>query len=258
MQGLFAGALGAAMLSRSSSAVAAAAPRTVEEVLANVEWPDEFPFTADDFKRFDETPDTFFYGQPRFVTHIDDGAIAALTKYYSQVFPASGNKDIAMLDICSSWVSHFPEGYTAGRITGLGMNADELRKNPVLTDFVVKDLNVEPKLDFPDNTFDVITNVVSVDYLSRPVEVFKEMHRVLKPGGVAINSFSNRCFPTKAISIWTSTGDLDHAWIVGAYFNYSVPGGWTKPEAHDISPGNKGLFGGSGDPMYVVQARKAV
>ena len=45
--------------------------------------------------------------------------------------------------------------------------------------------------------FQVITNTVSVDYLSKPIEVFKEMHRVLKPGGTAIMSFSNRCFPTK-------------------------------------------------------------
>lgn len=241
------------MFGRSSTALAAS---RVEQALEGVQWPDEFPFSPEDFQRFDESPDTFFYGQPRFVTHIDDGAIAALTKYYEQTLPPSGNKDVAILDMCSSWISHYPKGYSAGKITGTGMNPDELSKNPVLTDWDVKDLNVDPKLPYADNTYDAITNVVSVDYLSRPLDVFKEMHRVLKPGGIAIMSFSNRCFPTKAISIWTATDDATHAYIVGSYFHYSVPGGWTVPKAVDISPGAKGIFGGGGDPMYIVQASK--
>jgi hypothetical protein len=77
---------------------------------------------------------------------------------------------------------------------------------------------------------------------------------VLKPGGKAIMSFSNRCFPTKAISIWTSTGDLDHLWIVGAYFHYSVPGGYTPPVSKDITLPESA--NGRGDPMYVVEASK--
>lgn len=87
-------------------------------------------------------------------------------------------------------------------MAGLGMNREELQKNPILTDYVVQDLNASPVLEFPDNTFDVVTNCVSVDYLTKPLEVFQEVHRVLKPGGLFVNSFSNRCFPTKAIAIW--------------------------------------------------------
>ena len=67
----------------------------------------------------------------------------------------------------------------------------------------------------------------------------------------------HRCFPTKAISLWTATDDATHAYIVGAYFHYSVPGGWTAPKAVDIGASKGGgLFGGSSDPMYVVYARK--
>ncbi|XP_020521659.1 uncharacterized protein LOC18432221 isoform X4 [Amborella trichopoda] len=146
-------------------------------------------------------------------------------------------------------VSHYPKGYKQDKIVGLGMNEEELQRNPVLTDYVVQDLNVNPKLPFGDNSFDAITNAVSVDYLNKPIDVFKEMQRVLKPGGLAIMSFSNRCFWTKAISIWTSTGDVDHVWIVGAYFHYA--GGFDPPEALDISPNP-----GRSDPMYVVYARK--
>ncbi|XP_057765766.1 uncharacterized protein LOC130986375 [Salvia miltiorrhiza] len=221
----------------------------VEKVLENVEWPEQFPFKEEDFQRFDESPDTLFYESPRFVTHIDDPAIAALTKYYSEVLPPSNTPGVAILDMCSSWVSHYPKGYKQPRIAGMGLNEEELKRNPVLTEYVVQDLNVDPKLPFEDNTFDAITNVVSVDYLSKPIEIFKEMARILKPGGLAVMSFSNRCFWTKAISIWTSTGDTDHVMIVGAYFHYA--GGFEPPKAVDISPNP-----GRTDPMYVVYSRK--
>ncbi|XP_010939942.1 uncharacterized protein [Elaeis guineensis] len=192
----------------------------VEQVLKNVEWPEKFPFKDEDFARFDESPDSLFYSEPRFVTHIDDPAIRALTNYYSKVFPPSNSPGVCLLDLCSSWVSHYPAGYRQDRIVGMGMNEEELKRNPV-----------------------------SVDYLTKPIEVFKEMQRILKPGGLAIMSFSNRCFWTKAISIWTSTGDVDHAWIVGSYFHYA--GGFEPPVAVDISPNP-----GRSDPMYVVYSRK--
>ncbi|CAI9100559.1 OLC1v1037685C1 [Oldenlandia corymbosa var. corymbosa] len=221
----------------------------IEEVLKNVDWPEQFPFKEEDFQRFDESADSYFYEAPRFVTHIDDPAIAALTKYYSEVLPPSDTPGVAILDMCSSWVSHYPKGYKQERIVGMGMNEEELKRNPVLTEYIVQDLNVNPKLPFEDNTFNVITNVVSVDYLTKPIEIFKEMRRILKPGGLAIMSFSNRCFFTKAISIWTSTGDADHVMIVGSYFHYA--GGFEPPQAVDISPNP-----GRSDPMYVVYSRK--
>ncbi|KHG24341.1 ubiE [Gossypium arboreum] len=224
-------------------------PCLASQALQNVEWPEQFPFKDEDFQRFDETPDSLFYEAPRFVTHIDDAAIAALTKYYSEVFPPSNTPGVSILDMCSSWVSHFPKGYKQERVVGMGMNEEELKRNPVLTEYVVQDLNLKPKLPFEDNSFDVITNVVSVDYLTKPLDVFKEMCRILKPGGLAIMSFSNRCFWTKAISIWTSTGDTDHALIVGSYFHYA--GGFEPPQAVDISPNP-----GRSDPMYIVFSRK--
>ncbi|CAI5949053.1 unnamed protein product [Closterium sp. NIES-64] len=230
-------------------AVARSKASEAEEVLRKAEWPAQFPFSAEDFKRYDETPDTVFYSMPRFVTHIDDPAIRALTKFYSENLPPPNTPGVAVLDMCSSWISHYPKGYKQERVVGMGLNEDELERNQVLTEYLVQDLNSNTKLPFPDNTFDAITNAVSVDYLSRPLEVFQEMHRVLKPGGLAIMSFSNRCFWTKAIQIWTSTGDIDHILIVGSYFHYA--GGYEPPQARDISP-----YPGRTDPMYVVYSRK--
>lgn len=218
---------------------------SVADVLKNPKWPERWPFRPEDFQRQDESSDAYFYDQPRLVYHIDDYAVGALTKYYQSVFKEGSN----VLDICSSWVSHFPKDVKLGRTSGLGMNAKELAQNKQLTDYVAKDLNVDPIFPFEDNTFDFVTCVVSVDYLTRPLEVFSEIRRVLKPGGSAVISQSNRCFPTKAIDIWLKTNDLEHIFIIGAYFHYA--GGFEKAESIDISPAP-----GLSDPMFIIQAKK--
>lgn len=206
-QTLLAGALVPLPLSAASSSQARAAnsyKSEVTKILDELPFPAEgFPFAADAFQRYDESSDKLFYEAPRFVTHIDDPAINALTKWYGEKFPPSGSKDVAILDICSSWISHYPAGYTAGRIAGLGMNEAELKRNEQITEYAVRDLNEDPRLPYEDNSFDFVTNAVSVDYLTKPLEIFREMHRVLKPGGTAAMSFSNRYFPTKCVAIWT-------------------------------------------------------
>lgn len=123
-------------------------------MLVDYPWPEKFPFTARDFRRLDEGADASFYSAPRMVTHIDAGAIAALSAFYADALPASGgDEDVAILDLCSSWLSHLPEGYAAHRIVGLGMNAHELGENAQLTEFVVRDLNVDPTLPFQAASF---------------------------------------------------------------------------------------------------------
>jgi hypothetical protein len=157
-------------------------------VLDEPNFPLEWPYQPENFQRFDESSDAIFYDSPRFVTHIDDGAIKALEEFYKKNFPASGNKDVAILDMCSSWISHFPKDYKAGRISGLGMNGSELARNAALTDYVVKDLNMDPVLPYEDNTFDIITNAVSVDYLNKP----REVHRGSSPQATIIAFFTGR------------------------------------------------------------------
>lgn len=44
----------------------------------------------------------------------DDAAVGALTKYYAKALP----KGADVLDICSSWVSHFPKDWEHGTRTG--------------------------------------------------------------------------------------------------------------------------------------------
>ena len=162
-----------------------------------------------------------------------------------------------MLDICASHVSHFPkdvDDYT-GRRVALGMNEEELKDNDQVDEYVVKDLNADPTLPFEDNSFDIITNVVSIDYLSSPLEICKEIARVLRPGGTAMFALSNRCFPSKAISLWLQTNDLEHVFIVGSFFHYS--GAFQKASGEEIGPNPKWMGGQSTNEAYlsVVRAR---
>ncbi|KAH8051089.1 methyltransferase domain-containing protein [Aureococcus anophagefferens] len=155
-----------------------------------------WPYTAADLNRLDNSDDASFYAQPRFVAHIDDRAIESLTAFYSDEFAAmgAGEDGLDVLDTCSSWISHLPTDAAYGRVAGLGMNAAELEKNPQLTETCVRDLNVDPTLPYDDESFDVVCNVVSVDYLVKPQEFFAEVHRVLRPGGRAPASSDRSVF----------------------------------------------------------------
>jgi SAM-dependent methyltransferase len=171
-------------------------------------------FPADFFRRVDDDDDEVFYSVPRLVTHIDDGAIEKVGEIYAQLLPQGG----AILDLMSSWRSHLPAHIRPARVVGLGMNRTEMQDNPALTEIVVHNLNREPRLPFADAEFDGAIVTVSVQYMTQPLKTFAEVARVLKPGAPFVVTFSNRCFPTKAVAIWQSLDDYDHAKLVGSYF----------------------------------------
>src|SRR5215218_10112889 len=131
------------------------------------------------FAKADPSPDADFYAEPRFVTHIDDAAIAAVTRLYRELFPPGG----VVLDLMGSWVSHLPEGVAYGEVVGHGMNAEELAANPRLDRWFVQDLNQDPALPLEAASVDAVGCCVSVQYLQEPVAVFREVARVLRPGG---------------------------------------------------------------------------
>eukprot|EP01043_Picozoa_sp_COSAG02_P033637 COSAG02_NODE_2305_length_9181_cov_3.277001_6_plen_232_part_00 len=174
------------------TSLARAETKAPSDALSDPDFPSDWPYSADDLRRRDETSDTRFYDQPRLVTHIDDSAIAALTSFYSQqpVF-AARPADVALLDIASSWISHYPSSFdgSAGRVALLGMNQYELEQNRQGTERVVKDLNDEPSLPYGDEEFDAVTIAVSVDYLAQPLEVFREINRVLKRGTLLLDCY---------------------------------------------------------------------
>ena len=194
------------------------------------------------FDRDDPAPDSEFYSFPRLVTHIDDGAIAAVGDLYDEL-QLTGS----VLDLMGSWVSHFhaaPE-----RLTVLGMNPQELAANPQAAATIVHDLNADPRLPFESESFDAAVCCVSVDYLTRPVEVFRDVGRVLRPGGPFVVTFSNRCFPTKAVRGWLATDDAGRAGIVTEYFRRT--GAFAPATAALCTPPAT-----AGDPLYAVWATR--
>ncbi len=200
------------------------------------------------FTRLDESDDAAFYAAPRFVVHIDEATIAALSRWYGEVLAPGSD----VLDLMSSWVSHLPgaAALPLGRVVGLGMNAAELAANPRLTSWDVVDLNAAPRLPYPDASFDAVLCAVSIQYLTRPLEVFAEAARVLRPGGLVAIATSHRCFPTKAIRAFHVLPARERLELLSLYLERA--GGFAPAELVDRSPPGA-------DPLWIVTAlRRAV
>jgi hypothetical protein len=204
---------------------------------------DELPeLPPEAFLKQDAGDDLEFYSVPRLVTHIDERAIATLTGFYRQTLPAGG----VLLDLMSSWVSHLPADVDFAEVIGHGMNALELASNPRLTRRFVQDLNADPILDLEDASLDAAMICVAIQYLQRPVSVLRELARALKPGAPLVISFSNRCFPTKAVAIWLNLGPRDHARLVDIYLRTA---GFAEVQVHALRDGR------TSDPMTAVVGR---
>jgi SAM-dependent methyltransferase len=204
--------------------------------------------------KLDESDDTEFYSEPRFVTHVDEGFIDQLTQLYRERLQPHSQ----ILDLMSSWVSHLPEEIEFAHVEGHGLNQEELARNPRLNHYFVQNLNQNQMLPLPDQSFDAVLNTVSVQYLQRPEAVFAEIYRVLKPGGFSIVSFSNRMFYQKAIQAWRDSSETDRVELVKGYFK-AIPG-FSEPEvivrASSLPSFLQMLGMAGGDPFYAVVAQR--
>jgi SAM-dependent methyltransferase len=200
----------------------------------------ELPKSA--FAKLDTGDDLAFYKAPRLVTHIDEVATAALTDFYRARIPEGAR----VLDLMSSWVSHLPEDGSYAEVVGHGMNAEELGANPRLARWFVQDFNQNPVLALDDQSFDAALVCAGVQYLQRPAEVFNEVRRVLVAGAPFIVSFSNRCFPTKAVEVWRSLDISGHAALVKAYLERA---GFTDVQVGLLADGR------TSDPLVAATGR---
>ena len=204
------------------------------------------------FQREDDGTDLVFYNAPRFVQHIDDRAIEVVKGLYGG-FVHDGMR---VLDLMSSWTSHLPEALRLKQLSGLGLNAEELKKNKELSDWVVHDLNENPILPYKNESYDAVVCTVSIEYLIDPETVFKEIGRILRPGGMFIVTFSNRWFPEKVINIWKDLHEFERMGLVMEYFQKSEM--FTDLETYSIRglprPTNDKYFPElmDSDPIYAV------
>jgi SAM-dependent methyltransferase len=176
-------------------------------------------FAGDAWARASDEADDHFYRVPRLVDHLDRTATRQVEKLYARLLKPGAR----VLDLMTSWKSHLDLAQP-GAVTGLGMNAEELAANPVLAERTVQDLNENPALPYGDDSFDAAVCTVSVEYLVRPLALFAEVRRVLRPGGRFVLVFSNRYFPPKVIRVWAEAHPFERAGLVLEYFIRA--GGW--------------------------------
>ncbi|MFO8058714.1 MAG: methyltransferase domain-containing protein [bacterium] len=212
--------------------------------------------SEDAFTRQDESDDALFYEQDRFVSHLDTTALTTVEKIIGGLVT---EQEPVILDLMAGWDSHLPEHLAPCHVAGLGLNRNELSQNPDLDEYIIHDLNKDASLPFKDNTFDAVLNTVSVDYLTRPVQLFKEVKRVLKPGGLFLVIFSNRFFPPKAIKVWQEASENERVDLVKEFF---LQAGFEQPEL-EVSMGRPrpendkySHLGVPSDPVYAVFAEK--
>ena len=217
--------------------------------------PPEPDFPDDAFSRVDEQNDMVFYANDRFVSHLDSTALATVTELVGRLVTDS---QPTILDLMASWNSHLPESLRKATVVGLGLNRNELESNDALSEYAIHDLNADPVLPFSDERFDAVVCSVSVDYLTRPVEVFRDVGRVLKPGGLFLVIFSNRFFPPKVVKIWRESSDEERIQLVKSYFSlcraFHEPRDFRsigKPRPADDRYASSGL---ASDPVYAVFA----
>lgn len=203
---------------------------------------DQAEIPARFFERPDESPDELFYDEPRFVTHIDQATIDALTGYYREFIPAGSR----VLDLMSSWISHLPPEVSYARVSGLGMNGTELRANKQLDDFRVQNLNETPELPYAAGSFDRVVIAVSVQYLTRPIEVMRSARDALAPDGAICIAMSHRLFPTKAVAAFQQLPARERIQLVGYCLDRA---GFRDVYSDDRSPADA-------DPLWLVIGRK--
>jgi len=213
--------------------------------------------SAEAFSRLDDSNDSRFHETDRFVNHLD---LLALSTVQHLIGNLNIEENPVILDLMAGWDSHIPDDLKASDVVGLGLNENELKKNKKLTRYVLHDLNQDPHLPFPDSAFDVVLNTVSVDYMTQPMDVFKEVGRILKPGGLFLVIFSNRMFPQKAVKVWRESDENERVILVNDFFDRS---GAFEKTSHFASKGRPrpkdDKYAGEtpvSDPIYAVYAEK--
>jgi SAM-dependent methyltransferase len=212
-------------------------------------------FSTSGFDRADKSPDPQFYEKPRLINHIDGQAMSFLSSEYKRLITPG----MEVLDLMSSAITHLPRNQNL-RVSGLGLNAQEMAANPGLDSYLVHDLNAEPGLPYADSSFDAVLCSLSMEYLTRPYEVVKEIARVLRPGGIIAAGVSNRWFPPKVTRLWQELHEfermgfiLDTMLSTGILTNLETVSirNWWRPE--DDPHTDKTWIS---DPVYVVSGAK--
>ena len=128
-----------------------------------------------------QTLDSRFY--PQYVDHWDD-------RIFREVILKHASKDSLVLDLGagSGYVEQMNFRGRVGRVCGLDPGPSVL-DNPHLDEAKV---GSGERIPWPEQTFDIVFADNVLEHLSAPEAVFKEVLRVLKPGGSFLAKTPNR------------------------------------------------------------------
>jgi SAM-dependent methyltransferase len=154
---------------------------------------------------------------------LDDAAVAALRDLYSDL-----EIDGRVLDLCLASGEHFD------------LPPDEL---------VSFDGDPDVELPFADAAFDDVLCSGGVGGMTRPLETFAEVARVLKPGGRFVCTFADRFYARAAIRGWLAADDAGRVRIVRRYFHLTPAFG---PSESDL----RTSLTGADDPLWAVWAAR--
>jgi SAM-dependent methyltransferase len=178
--------------------------------------------------------DLFYHGhRPRFATgsgsrtvpqfwhHYDTMDVPYLPEEASEIIqqklepllPPGGR----ILDLMTGAYSHIPPRIQSGRIVGLGLTEAALRQNSLLNEFIVHDVNANPRLPLPDHNFDAVTLVSGMAYVQQPVELLEDVARILRPGGLLAIVFGIVSFFDQTDAAWYSLDEDRRVDLVKAY-----------------------------------------
>lgn len=209
--------------------------------------PTDHPFTPDLFERADESDDSLFFATGNRHPPLDRAASEAVARFLADTLPENG----ILLDLLNAGRSYFPRGWRRKRVVGVGFNAGGMRQDPHLDERVIHNPNRSPNLPFASAEFDGAMLTGAMPYLVHPIETFREVRRVLRPGAPFIVVISARCASEKAAKIWHRCETLRERMELGmAYFRFA--GGFVDLLGVDLRPGVRA----GEDPVAAVVGRR--
>ena len=124
--------------------------------------------------------------------HNEEGEQVAI-KLIEQACRSAGlpKSGLTVLDVMTGTRSYLSEELvgsirSGGKLIGLDL-VKSFAHEPELDEFMLADLNSNPPhINLPDHSVDIVTLVHGIEYLTKPLEVFDEVSRVLKTGGVFV------------------------------------------------------------------------
>ncbi|WP_019091341.1 class I SAM-dependent methyltransferase [Komagataeibacter europaeus] len=191
--------------------------------------------------------DTAFHSRRPAGPMLDQGALTAITTLYRTLLPEDGN----ILDIMAGPDSHLPPDMEFDSVIGIGVNTQALDSNPRLTDRVVEDINETPDLPLADESMDAALLCDVVPYLRQPTQVFRDIARVLQPGGLIIITFGDRFIPQKATALWQALDEGDRRRMLSILLQRA---GFGPVDNGNVTPAPEDLFWH--DAVHAMTARR--